>query len=153
MDSIHLNYTLTRQQRLTAHVRAWMQFRRSLLLIFGVVAVAVILAILKSPWYLLLLVFPPIANNATRFLAGCVNPFIVAPQPMDVMIETDRIGYMRGRERRWLPLEDIFRVERFGDTWAIMSRAGEAIIVPVSVLDESGVAHIRSAGGMGSASG
>jgi hypothetical protein len=62
---------------------------------------------------------------------------------MDVAIEEDRIGYLIGQDRLWVPLQEIVRVERFGDVWAIVSAAAN-VYIPVSAVDEKYIAHMRA---------
>ena len=109
----------------------------------AVPAIVIALALLKSPWFLVILFLPPMMNNLPRFVAGFVNPLLLGSQHMDVVIEEHRIGYLFGQDRQWLPLEEIVRVERFGDVWAILS-SGAVIDIPVSAVDEKYIAHIRA---------
>ncbi|HEU0006103.1 MAG TPA: hypothetical protein VFS12_08945 [Terriglobia bacterium] len=138
----HVSYELTRRQRLVAHLGTWLCFWPGLLLMVAVPAIVVALAVLKSPWFLLILLLPPLMNNLPRFVAGIVNPLLLGSQPMDVVIEQDRIGCLYGQDRQWLPLEEIGRVQRFGDVWVITSSC-TVIDIPVSAVDET-IAHIRA---------
>jgi hypothetical protein len=48
-----------------------------------------------------------------------------------------------GQRREWLPLEEIIRVEHFGNVWAILG-SGVAIEIPVSEVDEPLIARMRA---------
>jgi hypothetical protein len=143
LESAHLAYELSRRQQLVAHLGTWLCYWPGALMLVAVAATAVILAVLTSPWFLLMLLLPPINNNLPRLIAGFVKPLVSGVQRMDVIIEEDRIGFLLGRDRLWLPLDEIVRIERFGDVWAILgSDAG--IDIPVSAVDEKYVTHMRA---------
>jgi hypothetical protein len=142
LDPIHLSYELSRRQRLVAHLGTWLCYWPALLMMVGV-AIVVTLAVRKSPWFLVILLLPPMMNNVPRFIAGCVSPLFSGRLHMDLVIEKDRIGYRFGQDRQWLPLEEIVRIERFGDVWVIVS-SGPAIDIPVSAVDEKYIAHMRA---------
>ena len=143
LDPVHISYVLTRRQRLVAHLGTWLGFWPGLLMMLAVPAIVVALAVRTSPWFLLILLLPPLTNNLPRFLAGIANSLVLGPQRMDVVIEDARIGYLFGQDRQWLPLEEIVRVERFGDVWVIVS-SGIGIDIPVSAIDAKSIAHIRA---------
>jgi hypothetical protein len=141
-ETAHISYFLTRRQLLVAHLGTWLSFWPGVILMVVVPAGVVTLAVLKSPWFLLLLLLPPLMNNLPPFIAGLVNPLLRGSRRMDVVIEEHRLGYLCGPDWQWLPLEDIVRVERFGDVWVITS--SDAIIeIPVSAIDERCIAHLR----------
>ena len=142
-DPVHISYELSRRQRLVAHLGTWLCYWPGLLLMLAVPAIVVTLAVLKSPWFLLLLLLHPLLNNLPRFVAGLLTPLLFGPERMDVAIEEDRIGYLIGQDRLWLPLQEIVRMERFGDVWAIVSTAAN-IYIPVSAVEEKHIAHMRA---------
>lgn len=143
LDPVHLAYELSRRQRLVAHLGTWLGNWPGLLVMLAVPAVVVILAVLKSRWFLMILLLPPMFNNLPRFVAGLVNSLLLGSQRMDIVIEQQRIGYLFGQDRKWLPLEEIIRVERFADVWVILS--SDAVIdIPISVVDETYIAHVRA---------
>ncbi len=142
-DRVHIVYELDRRQRLVAHLGVWLGRWTGVILIVGVPAAVLALAIAASPWFLALLLLPPFFNNLPRFAGGFVNVLRVRSQRMDLVLERDRIGFGTGREREWLPLEEIVRVERFGDVWVLLG-GGVGIDVPVSALDERHIDRIRA---------
>ncbi len=140
---VHISYHLGRRQCLVAHFGVWLCYWPGLLLMLAVPAIVVTLAFLKSAWFLALLMLPPLMNNLPRFFAGLLTPFLFGPRRMDVAIEEDRIGYLIGQDRLWLPFHEIVRVRRFGNVWTIVSHAAN-IYIPVSAVDEKYIAHIRT---------
>ena len=145
-DAVHISYKLSRRQRLLAHFGTWLWYWPGFFLMLAVPAIVITLAALKSPWFLALLLLPPLMNNLPRFVAGLLTPLFFGSERMDVVIEEDRIGYLFGQDRRWLRLHEIVRVERFGDVWAIVSSAAN-IYIPVSAVDEKYIANLRAMSG------
>ena len=143
LDPVHVSYELSRRQRLVAHLGMWLCYWPGLLMMLVVPAIVVTLAVLKSPWFLLMLLLPPLMNNLPRFVAGLASALLLGSQRMDVVIEEDRIGDLFGQDRQWLPLEEIVRVERFGDVWVIVSHSS-VIDIAVSAVDEKYIAHMRA---------
>jgi hypothetical protein len=141
-EAVHISYVLTRRQRLVGHLGTWLSFWPGVVLMVVVPAIIVALAVLKSPWFLLLLLLPPLLNNVPPFIAGLVHPFLWGSRRMDVVIDEHRLGHLVGSDWQWLRLEDIVRVERFGDVWVITGP--DAVIdIPVSAIDERCIAHLR----------
>ncbi len=143
LEPVHISYELSRRRRLLAHLGTWLCYWPGLFLMLAVPAIVVTLAVLKSPWFLALLLLPPLLNNLPRFVGGLLTPLLFESERMDVAIEEDRIGYLIGQDRLWVPLQEIVRVERFGDVWAIVSTAAN-IYIPVSAVDEKYIAHVRA---------
>ncbi len=142
-DPVHISYELSRRQRLVSHLGTWRCYWPGLTMMVAIVAIIVAMAVLKSPWFLLLLLLPPMMNNLPRFIGGFMNPLVFGSQRMEVVIEQNRLGCLFGQEQQWLPLQEIVRVERFGDVWAILC-SGPVIDIPVSAVDEKYIAHIRA---------
>ena len=140
---VHISYELSRRQRLVAHLGTWLCYGPGLFLMLAVPAIVVTLAVLKSPWFLALLLLPPLLNNLPRFIAGLVAPLLFGSERVDVAIEEDRIGYLIGQDWLWLPLQEIVRVERFADVWAIVSTAAN-IYIPISAVDEKHIARMQA---------
>jgi len=141
-DPVHLSYRLTRRQQLSAHVQTWLSIWPGWILMVVVPALVVGLAVMKSLWFLLLLLVPPLTNNLPRFVAGFVQPLLWGSRSMDVFIDADRIGFLHGKDRHWLPLADVDRVDRGDDLWMISS-SDARIDIPVAAIDEACLAHLR----------
>ena len=132
-----------------AHVGIWLGDWPGFILMLVVPALIIGLAALKSRWFLLLLLVPPLPNNVPRFVAGVVTPLLFRSERMDIVLEENRIGYLIGQDRFWLPLEEIQRVERFADVWTIVSPAA-SIYIPVSAIDETHMTRVRATARKGS---
>ena len=91
----------------------------------------------------MMLLLPPMLNNLPPFLTGFAHSLLLGSQRMDVILEQERIGYLVGQDRKWLPLEEITRVERFADVWVILS-SSSVIEIPSSVVDERYIAHVQA---------
>jgi hypothetical protein len=111
----------------------------------GFVALAIVLAWRVSPWFLLsLLVLAPVWSNATLFVAGRVRPLLSGGEPVEVVVEQDRIGQRVGTAWHWVPLAEVDRVTRLAGVWAVLKFSDISIYVPASVIDETSVAHIKA---------
>jgi hypothetical protein len=142
LDPVHLVYQLSRRQRLVAHLGIWLGNWPGLLLML-ICAVIITLAVLKSLWFLLILLLPPMFNNLPRFVGGLASSLLLNSQRMDIVIEQQRIGCLFGQDRKWFHLEEVTRVERFADVWVILS-PDSVIDIPVSVVDEKHIAHVQA---------
>jgi hypothetical protein len=141
-EPVHLSFVLTRRQQLVAYLGTWLSFWPGVFLMLVVPAGVIALAALKSPWFLLVLLVPPLPNNLPPFIAGLVNPLLWGSRRVEVVIDEHRIGNSFGQDWQWLPLEDISRVKRFGDVWVIAS-SDTVIDIPVSAIDERCMARLR----------
>jgi len=133
LDPVHVAYELSRRQRLVAYLGTWLGDWPGLLLMLTVPAVVVTLAVLESPWFLMMLLLPPMLNNLPPFVAGFAHSLLLGSQRMDVVIEQERIGYLVGPDRKWAS----------ADVWVILSRSA-VIEIPISVVDERYIAHVQA---------
>jgi hypothetical protein len=145
VESIHLQYELSRRQCWAAHFGIWRVHWKALLAIHAIVAGVIALAWWKSWWFLLILwlpVLPPI-DNFWRWVGGTVGP-LFRRRRMDVVIDGDRIGAdFMGHGREWLPFGDIRRIDRFGDVWSIVfDRVG--VDIPATLIDEAVIGRMRA---------
>jgi hypothetical protein len=118
----------------------------AVLVMAGIMAFVLTVAWRRSPWFLLtLLVLFPVWNNLILLVAGFVTPVLFGPVRVDIVVEDDRIGERRGQVWRWVPLETVDRVARFGGVWAILRLGEISIYIPAAAIDEAQIAHIRAA--------
>jgi hypothetical protein len=118
----------------------------AVLVMAGIMAFVLTVAWRRSPWFLLtLLVLAPVWNNLVLLVAGFVSPVLFGAVRVDIVVEEDRIGERRGQVWRWVPLEKVDRVARFGGVWAILRLGDISIYIPAAAIDEARIAHIRAA--------
>lgn len=139
-----LQYVLTRHQRILPHLRIWLQH---LPVVVGALLVGVFLVVVK--WWL----FPVLLLGLWLFRGfwiGVLDIVIHPTEKMDIIIEQNGLGFMRGGHRWWLFLDGMTRVEQFcSDTWTFCHHNGHVINVPASVITEDQVDFIRSAAAKG----
>ena len=140
---INLQYDLTRQQRLTVHLRGWVPSILPYLFVVAIMMGLIAVAAVRSPWYWLLAIFPLWVLRG--FIAGCVNIIFAPLEHMNILITEHTLGYMVGKERWWAHLDSIVRIERYhNDLWSFCCYHGEHICVPVTMISDETLAHIRA---------
>lgn len=141
-QSVHLQYELSRRQRWDTHVRGWLPALPQYLFVAGLMAGLTWLASHRSPWFLLFLLAPLWVLRG--LIAGFVEIALVPMRKMDILIEEDVLGFMVGAQRWWVHLDSIVRIERYrAELWSFICYHGELFDVPVALVSEETLAHIR----------
>ncbi|MBI5595294.1 MAG: hypothetical protein HY928_04310 [Elusimicrobia bacterium] len=142
IEPVRITYSLTRRQRLAAHLGVWRA--HPLLLAFHVLTgtAAASLAVTKSWWW------APLAFASLwslwGFFWGFLNVAFLPVHAMDIIVEEHGIGFMLGCERIWCFLDGIRRVEAFAPgLWTLVHHNGTVISIPMDAVDERTMAHIR----------
>ncbi len=142
-ESCHIEYDLSRRQRLVAHFGVWARYLGYLIVIIGGGTVLFVdLAVSVSPWFALLILL--LLWFARGFIIGLVNVIFVAVQHMDVIVEENGLGYATGSDRFWIFLDGIIRIRKYSkDTWTIIHYNGTVINIPTAAIEERYVNHMR----------
>lgn len=92
------------------------------------------LSLAATPWFLLLLVWP--AFTSRQLVAFLLELLLVAERPVDVLVESDRLGLLNGDKRVWLYLDGVIQVFRSdrGRTWTILHLNGSVLTIPVGAI-------------------
>ncbi|HEX4611639.1 MAG TPA: hypothetical protein VH092_25815 [Urbifossiella sp.] len=131
MVPFRLQYTLGRRDRLavesTPHLPA-------LAAALGFTTGIAYLALVVSGWFvafLVLLAYP--CHGLVTFLVELV---LVSARPVDVLVESDRLGFLVGENRVWLGLEGVIQVFRSdnGRTWTLLHLNGSVLTIPGDVI-------------------
>ncbi len=139
---VNLHYDLTRRQRLTVHLRGWMPNILPYLFVVAIMMGLIAMAAMRSPWYWLLAIFPLWVMRG--FIAGFANIIFVPLEHMDIRITEHTLGFVVGKQRWWTHLDSIVRIERFhDDLWTFCCYHGKCICVPVTMISDETLAHIR----------
>ena len=140
--NVNLEYDLTRRQRLMVHLHGWIPGILPYLFVAGIMLGLIEIASVRSPWYWILAIFPLwVLRN---FIAGFVNVIFVPLVHMDVVITEHGLGFMIGKQRWWAHLDSIVRIEKYhDDLWSFCCYHGECISVPVTLISDDTLAHIR----------
>lgn len=147
-ESCHIEYDLSRRQRLIAHLEVWTPLLLVVVLILGCsTALIAGLWLWVSPWFVLLSVVPLWLATPVlaQFLVGLVKVVFIPSQHMDIIVEETALGFMARGERFWVFLDGITRIQKYSkDTWTIFHHNGTLINIPVSAIDERYIDHMRT---------
>lgn len=147
-ESCHIEYDLSRRQRLAAHLEVWTPLLFVVVLILGCsTALIAGLWLWVSPWFVLLSVVPLWLATPVlaQFLVGLVKVVFIASQHMDIIVEETALGFMARGERFWVFLDGITGIQKHSkDTWTILHHNGTVINIPVSAIDERYIDHMRT---------
>jgi len=137
----HIQYTLSRRQRLATEIYPWLP---AIAGATGFVLGVVYLSTVVSRWFLLLLLIPVVAY---RGLFVFLFDLAVHPkQSVDVFVDETRLGVLIGGERRWLPLDGIFQVCRSetGATWTVLHLDGSVLTIPSDAVTGEQLDYLKS---------
>ena len=142
-QAVHLQYDLTRRQRWDVHLRAWLPALPQYLFVVALMVPLIWWASQRSPWFLLFSVAPLWVMRG--LIAGIVNIAFVPAQHMDIIVNEHGLEFMAGKRRWWVHLDSVVRIDRFrDDLWSFGCYHGEMISVPVNLIDEETLAHVRA---------
>ncbi len=139
MAPIHLQFTLTRRQRLPVELVPWAPAIAATL---GFSVGVAFLAVNVSGWFLPLLLLPPVVyRNLLAFLFD-----IVVRGGRTVEIVTDDVGLTvrSGGTAKWLPLDGIFQVFRSGDAWTVLHLDRSVITVPAGAITAEQIEYLKT---------
>ena len=141
-ESVHLQYDLTRRQRWDTHMAAWLPALPKYLFVAGVMVALTWLASYRSPWFLLFFLAPLWVLRG--LIAAIVHIAWVPVRHEDIIINEDALGFMAGRQRLWAHLDSIVQIDKFrDDLWSFRCYHGESFDVPVALINEQTLEHIR----------
>ena len=148
-ESCHIEYDLSRRQRLVAHFGVWAPYLGGLIVIVGGgTALFVALAVSVSAWLAPLILLP--LWLARGFVIGLVDVIFVGVRHMDVIVEENALGWATESERLWIFLDGIIRIQKYSkDTWTIFHHNGAVVNIPIAAIEERYVEHMSKKGGWG----
>jgi hypothetical protein len=142
-QAIHLEYDLARRQRWDVHVAAWLPALPQYLFVVALMVPLIWWASQRSPWFLLFSIAPLWVLRG--LIAGIVQVSFMPAQHMNIIINEQGLGFMTGNQRWWVHLDSIVRIDRYrDDLWTFACYHGEMISVPVSLISEEALAHVRA---------
>jgi len=141
-EPCHVEYDLTRRQRLIAHLGVWSPYLGGLILVAGGGVGIIALSVADSLWFLMLIVLP--LWLVRGFIVGFLNVIFVPVQHMEIFIEENALGYATEDDRLNVFLDGIIRIQKYSkDTWTISHYNGTVISIPVNVIEEQYIDHMR----------
>lgn len=137
---VHLQYRLTRRQRLLPHIRLCGTMGPIGLIILASFAIRGVAT--SSLWFILF------AFAVLWFLRGYIRGLLDATlhryRDMDVIIDPLGIGFLLGTERWWVCLDGVRSIQLISGVWTILHRNGTVIDVPSECMPGHCVEHIRA---------
>lgn len=146
----HLQYKLSRLQRLVPHLRVWgtplALFVAALLLFFCVQTVVSACSLSGAG----VAVFGGLAFFVfvmyRGLFVGLLDVLLVPVRYMDVIVEENAVGVLVGTERWYLFLDGITDLRKFReDMWTIQHVNGCVLHIAVSAIEEDQIAYFRAA--------
>lgn len=135
-----LRYELTRTQRLRPLLRLWR--------LWGPVAVTWVgaasfgLVTTQSYWMLL-----PLLVGLWLFrglFADLLNILRISRQPMDLIVESNGLGFVDGDERWWIFLDSLLSFDELASgIWTVRHSNGTIVHIPQALLTDDQVAFFR----------
>lgn len=138
---VHLEFSLTRRQRLAPHFAVWRPYGVALL---GLALLALPAAALISPWFVLWCLVPLWLGRA--FVFGLVRGLFPAEQRCDLIIQDNALGYAVPGDRYWIWLDGLLAVDILHPgVWTLQHFNGTVVNIPASALSPELLAHLQRA--------
>jgi hypothetical protein len=136
-----LQYSLSRRQRLVPHLVVWAPYLPAVGLMLLVVC---LLTVYVSPWWALLSLWW--LWLARGLIAGLVDVAFHSLRHMDVVIQENGLGFLRGNERWWIFLDGIINFgQLIEDTWTLQHYNGVVIHIPTDAITPEQVEFLQAA--------
>lgn len=141
MAPFHLHFSLTRRQRLVVELYPWLP---AIAGTTGFLIGTLYLVLFVSAWFLLLVLLPVVAYRG--LFAFALDIAFRARQPVDIVIEEERLGVLIDGNRRWLNLDGIFQVFRSetGSTWTVLHLDGTVLTIPADAIAIDQLDYLKS---------
>jgi hypothetical protein len=147
-EPCHIEYDLTRRQRLNALFGIWAKYSVGVLICLAIMIPFIIHLCSKSLWFLLLAFIP--LWFLRGFIYGAINIIFIPRYHMDIIIEENGLGFLAGGERFWIFLDGVRHIRKSNkDLWTICHHNGTVINIPASAIDEKYIEHMRTMGEKG----
>ena len=139
MAPFQLRFTLSRRQRLAVELMPWLPAVAASL---GFTVGAAFLATSASPWFLLLLLVPPVVyRGLVAFLFDIV---VCGDRPVEVDVTESDIAIATAGEQRTLALAGIFQVFCTGDVWTVLHLDGTVLTIPADAITAEQIDYLKS---------
>jgi hypothetical protein len=145
-----LRYQLSRRQRLTLHLRSWgMAYTPFVVIVFLFFCVQTIVNACSLTWAGVA-VFGGMALGLFLLLnglfVGLLDVLLVPVRRMDLRIESNGLGFLSGKERWWLFLDGLTRIEQqTAGIWTLQHWNGSVIHIPADAITDAQLAYLRAA--------
>jgi hypothetical protein len=122
-----LQYALGRRQRLAVEFTPHLPACAAAL---GFTCGIAYLALVANVWFLVLLALPAVVCRG--LIAFLIELAVVPLRPIDVLVESDRLGLLTADGRVWMYLDGVIQVFRTdaGDSWTLLHINGSVLTIP-----------------------
>jgi len=139
MISLHLQFTLTRRQRLAVELWPWLPAIAATL---GFTVGAAYLVLNVSGWFLVMLLLPPVVYHG---LFGFAFDIVVRGGRVVTVTESEaELVVQSGGATEFHALDGIFQVYRSGDVWTVLHLDGSVLTIPADAITPEQVDYLRS---------
>jgi hypothetical protein len=139
--AFQLHYFLTRRQRLAVELHPWLPAIAGTI---GFLVGVLYLVLFVSVWFLWLVLLPVIAYRG--LFAFLLDIAVRSGQPVDVVVEDDRMSVRIDDDEHWLALDGIFQVCRSegGSTWTVLHLDGTVLTIPADAIALEELDYLKS---------
>lgn len=139
MSAFHLEFTLTRRQRLAVELPPWLPAVAASL---GFTVGAAYLTLNASLWFLVMLLLPPVVYRglfvfAFDILARGGRRVVVTESEGDLVVQSSG-------ETQFLALGGIFQVFRSADVWTVLHLDGSVLTIPATAIAPEQIEYLKS---------
>ena len=139
MIPLHLQFTLTRRQRLAVELWPWLPAIAATL---GFTVGAAYLVLNVSVWFLVMLLLPPVVY---RGLFGFVFDIVVRGGRRVTVTESEaELVVQSGSATEFHPLDGVFQVYRSGDIWTVLHLDGTVLTIPADAITPEQVDYLKA---------
>ena len=140
-QSFHLRYALTRRDRLAVELYQWLPAIAGTI---GFLIGALYLILFVSAWFLWLVLLPVVAYRG--LFAFLFDISFRARQPVEVIVEDERLEILIDGNRCVLALVGIFQVFRSegSATWTVLHMDGTVLTIPAAAIAVQELDYLKS---------
>jgi hypothetical protein len=139
VGSFHLQFTLSRRQRLVVELPPWLP---AVAATIGFTVGAAYAGVSASRWFLLLLILPLVMYRGLFVFA--LDIVFRGGRAVEVFANESELEVWSARTIRRLPLDGVFQVYRTGDTWTVLHLDGTVLTIPADAITSEQVDYLRS---------
>lgn len=139
MDSFHLEFKLSRRQRLAVELPPWLP---AVAATVGFTIGTVYAGLYASRWFFFLLLLPPLVYRG--LFAFAFDIAVRGGRRVTVTESEGELVVQSGGDTRCLPLDGVFQVFRSGDTWTVLHLDGSVLTIPSDAITPAQVDYLKS---------
>jgi hypothetical protein len=139
MIPLHLQFTLTRRQRLAVELWPWLPAVAATL---GFTVGAAFLVLNVSRWFVVMLLLPPVAYRGLFVFAFDI---VVRGGRLTTVTESEaELVVQSGGATEFHPLDGVFQVYRSDDVWTVLHLDGAVLTIPADAITAEQIDYLKS---------